>query len=165
MKIEVKKISHNARLSEETMCFSADLYVDGKNIGSVGNRGHGGCNDFNVYGADNRALMQKAEEFCKGLPPVNSYDMVLPMDLEFFVTLLVSREISRKEFTRLCKTKVVFEKGDEIYTASVPKGKTPDENYCVGYQNHFPEAKVLNFLPLNDALNIYTGNDYAPLTA
>ena len=162
MKIEVKKISHNARLSDETMCFSADLYVDGVKIGEVSNRGHGGCNDFGVYGADNRALMQKAEEFCKGLPSVNSYDIELKMDLEFFVTLLVSREISRKEFLRLRKTKVVFKKGEEIYTASVPKGKTPDENYCAGYQNHFPDVKVLNFLPIEDALALYTDEDYAP---
>lgn len=165
MKIEVKKISHNARLSEETMCFSADLYIDGKNIGTVSNRGHGGCNDFGVYGAENRALMQKAEEFCKGLPSVRSYDMDLDMDLEFFVTLLVSREISRKEFKRLCKTKVVFQKNGEIYTATVPKGRTPDENYCQGYQNHFPDVKVLNFLPIEDALDIYNGDDYAPLRA
>lgn len=166
MKIEVKKISHNARLSEETMCFSADLYIDGKNIGTVSNRGHGGSNDFGVYGAENQAAMYRAEQFCKELPVYRSYDMDLPMDLEFFVTLLVSREISRKEFLRLCKTKVVHQRKDgEIYTASVPKGRTPDENYCAGYQNHFPDVKVLNFLPIDEALTIYSHEDYVPLRA
>jgi len=35
--------------SEETTCFTATLYVDGKRVGNCSNDGHGGCNryDFN----------------------------------------------------------------------------------------------------------------------
>jgi hypothetical protein len=43
MKIELRKISFNERMSEETNCYAADLYVDGKKVGEVGNDGHGGC--------------------------------------------------------------------------------------------------------------------------
>jgi uncharacterized protein YcbK (DUF882 family) len=39
IKIELKKISVNQRLSEETNCYSADLYVDGVKWGEVCNRG------------------------------------------------------------------------------------------------------------------------------
>ena len=42
MKIELKRFSYNARLSEETNAFAADIWVDGKNVGFAKNDGHGG---------------------------------------------------------------------------------------------------------------------------
>lgn len=48
MKIEIKNISYSERMSEETSCFSADLWVDGKKIGVISNRGTGGCDDFHT---------------------------------------------------------------------------------------------------------------------
>ena len=46
MKIELKAIQYSAFASEETSCYQANLYVDGKKIGTVSNAGHGGCDDF-----------------------------------------------------------------------------------------------------------------------
>lgn len=45
-KFTLKKLSVNEALSEETLCFSADLYEDGKLIAHIGNRGRGGSNDI-----------------------------------------------------------------------------------------------------------------------
>lgn len=42
-KFELRRITHNARLSEETSAYAADLYVDGKLFAHVSNDGHGGC--------------------------------------------------------------------------------------------------------------------------
>ena len=42
MEITSKNISHNERLSEETNCFSATIYIDGKKAGEASNHGHGG---------------------------------------------------------------------------------------------------------------------------
>ena len=42
-KIELKNISHYARGSEETPCYNATVYVNGKKTIEVGNDGHGGC--------------------------------------------------------------------------------------------------------------------------
>ena len=42
MKIEIKNVKHNKQLSEETYCFSATLYVNGKRVGQCSNHGHGG---------------------------------------------------------------------------------------------------------------------------
>ena len=43
--ITLKKVKLNTAMSEETLCFSADIYEDGKLVAHVSNRGHGGCND------------------------------------------------------------------------------------------------------------------------
>jgi hypothetical protein len=44
-KITLKNLKVHETLSEETLCFSADLYEDGKLIAHVSNRGCGGSND------------------------------------------------------------------------------------------------------------------------
>lgn len=45
-RFQLKKLKVNEALSEETLCFSADLYENGKLIAHIGNRGHGGSNDI-----------------------------------------------------------------------------------------------------------------------
>lgn len=42
MNITLKSIKYYVQLSEETNCFRANLYIDGKRVGVVGNDGHGG---------------------------------------------------------------------------------------------------------------------------
>ena len=44
MKLELKNVKHAAFASQETHCFEATLYVDGKRFATVSNEGHGGCN-------------------------------------------------------------------------------------------------------------------------
>ena len=45
MDITLKKVKLVESLSEETACFSADVYVDGKLVAPVSNRGQGGPNE------------------------------------------------------------------------------------------------------------------------
>lgn len=42
----LKKVKVHDNLSEETVCFSAEVYQNGKLIAYVSNRGQGGCNDL-----------------------------------------------------------------------------------------------------------------------
>lgn len=42
MNIELKRFTTNARLSQETTAFAADVWVDGKKAGHAENDGHGG---------------------------------------------------------------------------------------------------------------------------
>lgn len=69
MKIELKKIDYNERLSEETNAFSADLYINGKKAGVASNAGHGGPTDYRPYDQAGSALIKQAEEWCLTLPP------------------------------------------------------------------------------------------------
>lgn len=46
---KLKKVKIHDDMSEETMCFSAQLWVDGKHVADVSNKGCGGSNDFYVH--------------------------------------------------------------------------------------------------------------------
>jgi hypothetical protein len=43
VKIQLKRFTTNARLSQETTAFAADVWVDGKKAGNAQNDGHGGA--------------------------------------------------------------------------------------------------------------------------
>ena len=45
-KLTLKKLKIHEDMSEETTCFSAELYEDGKLKVYLSNSGRGGCNDF-----------------------------------------------------------------------------------------------------------------------
>lgn len=45
MKLQLKKIKVYDELSEETICFTAELYADGKKVATVRNGGCGGSTD------------------------------------------------------------------------------------------------------------------------
>ena len=44
--MELKNLSHNVTFSEETHCFKASVYINGKRMLSVSNRGCGGANEY-----------------------------------------------------------------------------------------------------------------------
>ncbi len=43
MNITLKNFKHAAFASQETYCFEATVYIDGKKAGTASNDGHGGC--------------------------------------------------------------------------------------------------------------------------
>lgn len=101
MKIELKNIKFYEKLSEETNCFTADLYIDSKHTAYVQNEGRGGNTDIRwarKHDGDKERITQ-AEEYCKTLPDVDG----LKMDLEFHVDLLFEDYLKAKAQKRLEK--------------------------------------------------------------
>ncbi len=65
MNLTIKSYKRVAKLSEETDCFTCDIYLDGKKVGQASNRGNGGCNDY--YWTD-RTIGQSIENWAKTQP-------------------------------------------------------------------------------------------------
>jgi hypothetical protein len=86
MNLELKNIKFFEAGSQETNCFTADLYVDGNKIAYVNNDGHGGCTNYSTYKGDKRPVLLAAELYCKGLAP-HVYAPVAGMDDEFSVPM------------------------------------------------------------------------------
>ena len=70
MKLELKNIKHAEFASEETNCFEATLYVDGKRFALVSNEGRGGP-DL-VYPAD-RKVAQNDKAFWARVDDINAF--------------------------------------------------------------------------------------------
>ena len=70
MKLELKNVKFYESMSEETNCFQADLFIDGKKIAYVKNTGQGGCTDYGVHDFKLQSVLREAEAYCKTLPSV-----------------------------------------------------------------------------------------------
>lgn len=105
-KLTLKKVKVHEDMSEETICFSAELYDDGKLVAYVSNRGHGGSNELSP------AL--------KGLKysDVAKYDNI---DTECDIMTMVEEiNVAKKYQTK----SLVLKKGDNIYTRKTPNNKS-----------------------------------------
>ena len=66
MKIELKNFKFYDRLSEETLCFVANIWVNGVKCGNAENTGKGGCASYYHEGtAKSKELIADAEGFCE----------------------------------------------------------------------------------------------------
>lgn len=115
MKIELKKIEYNERMSEETLCFVADLYINGKKVGYCKNDGRGGCTDYNGHTKEDNQIIADAENYCKTLPKakVDGYDFEYQPTLESmiddqFTLWLKKRE--EKKMQKLMETAILIGK-------------------------------------------------------
>jgi hypothetical protein len=104
MNVQLKKISFNERMSEETNCFVADLYINGKKVGYVKNDGRGGCTDYHGDSVESNKLIAEAEKYFKAMPKVRSeefnfeYDQSLENIIdEIFTEYLKERERKKRE--------------------------------------------------------------------
>jgi hypothetical protein len=70
MKIELKNVKFLESMSEETNCFTADVFINGKKIAYASNQGHGGPTDYRVYDNKDASLLKEAEAFFLAKPEV-----------------------------------------------------------------------------------------------
>lgn len=96
MKIELKRFSHSPRLSQETIAFAADVWVDGKRVGHAENAGHGG----NTLVHLDPSVRDAVEAHGKKLVPAE-YKFV--SGTEWIVDQLVEALLRQKEEKRFAK--------------------------------------------------------------
>lgn len=154
MKLTLKNLKIMKSLSEETLCFSATAYVDGKKAFEVSNRGHGGCHD---YRAHDEALLDKADAYAKSLPPYVWADAPtadhceirqIPYDLDMLVDDLIDAIELEKRVKRLLAKVVMIEDG-KVYTFNAPRRLDVFERIKAKH----PAGMILNTMRLVDAID------------
>lgn len=153
-RIELKNIKHSEFASQETHCYQATLYIDGKKVGMVGNEGHGGPDFFYPDAKSDRAIFDAAEaevakENCPG------YDF--PNSIEIICGDLVNEWLVTKDFKRLVARKALFTVPGEAGLFQMGyKGKAkPDERLYAIVRERNPGAVVLNEMPVDEAVKIF----------
>lgn len=101
MNILLKKIEIVSRMSEETTCFTADLWIEGKHVGTAKNGGTGGPTHYSGFGLENIEIIRNAEAYCLSLPAQEYDDFSIPMTLELFIDNIIDAEVFKKETAKL----------------------------------------------------------------
>jgi hypothetical protein len=97
MNIQIKNIKIYEALSEETTCFTADVFVNGKKIAYAKNNGHGDSTYYNTYNPKHRPILEAAEEFAKTLPSTFYRNLEIKSTLENLIDDAISNKEQLKE--------------------------------------------------------------------
>jgi len=166
MKLELKNIKHTQWASEETHCYQAALYVDGKPVAIVSNDGHGGCDrdyDHPKFKGDYRVTMKAVHDYFKTLPKTDACDIFpdgMAQELEFWCADQVNEFLSVRELKRKFKSHVLFQlKGkDGIYQTKFHPTVTKGEwvvNKPAGKNYSGETRRILNDMPFTEALTVW----------
>lgn len=161
--LEVKNISHYARGSEETPCYNATVYINGKKAIEVSNDGHGGCDRQDQYDGFDYGIVQKADEWCKktfgqesftyqsdGKEEVCTYDVTL----EQHCHNELYKWLDTKALKRDLKKHYLFVEGTEL-KGYKKRANDTDTAFKHFFEKKHPNEKCLNFLPFDDALKLF----------
>ena len=119
MNLELKSVKYTEWMSEETLCFTANLWVDGKVFAEVSSQGHGGSTDFRPHSKFKTEgatyfyrRLKEVEAHCEAMPnldPCELFDEGLPMDLELWCNMEVEAFLARRDMKRKLKSHVLFQ--------------------------------------------------------
>lgn len=173
--LELKNIKHAEFASQETHCYEATVYFNNKTIGWVNNDGIGGSDTFNAkpikHGADhicakgtfadNNKLWNSLESRLAEEHPQQRLEWdnsMHDMTLESWCYNQVNKFLSKKDFNRYMKSKVVFIKPDEpkaIYHFSFKGVRSITQQHIDHIKAKYPTYKILNDMPKAEALDLW----------
>jgi len=160
MEFALKNVKYAAFASEESHCFQATLYIDGKPFCRVSNDGHGGCDDYqkikgspdDLYGeikSINKELAKEVIESDFSLDDSGTYQ--LNNDLEIVVGGLMNDWHRDNEVKRILR-RVSYLDGNELYQFKSGVGKNTAVYDAIKQSDWWkPEYQILNEMSPADA--------------
>lgn len=164
MKIELKKLKVFESGSEETYCFTADIWIDGRYQGSVRNDGRGGSHIISPPSIEAQmdAWGKTLPRYDLGIPSHEdpSKPMMVEQDAESLINDIVEKHLQSKDLKKLMSKHIVFTRRGERGVFQVrPIAKPSDvlsrtANIETMREKHNADF-ILNLIPFEDALQIY----------
>lgn len=155
MKIELKNIKHAEFASQETHCYEASLYVDGRRVAHVSNDGHGGCDMVHVLGDGDRRfannkLLHDAKQYLSrhiGYGPDAA--------LEIHCADLVNDWLLERDIKKAIKRRILFQKPDNNAIFQCKAQWKPTKENIAHLRTKQPDWIVLNDKPLDELVQIW----------
>jgi hypothetical protein len=154
MNIELRNVKYAAFASEETACFSAAVFIDGKRVGEVSNDGHGGCHRYSSF-----ELEDRLDAHAKTLPPIKK-DWC-PEGLQQTADILIDRALDyalmARDLKRCLKDRLVFVRDGKVFRSK----RLPPDALAQALANparalaQFKATALLNALPFDEALALF----------
>ena len=152
MKIDLTNVKEMKSLSEETPCYTATVYVDGKATVEVSNHGRGGYDKQHVIGVapnQSQPTLDKIKAWISENVP--KYDG-LDVDLELWCHMELYNIEAKKTFKRLCGSQIVYVKdGDLVGVKFKGVRKLQPLHFDIARKEYPP---ALNLKPFDEAWDI-----------
>lgn len=108
MNITIKNVKHSVFASQETNCFEATVYLNGIKSFIASNDGQGGCSRYDSVKGRSYQDIEEARAWVSSLPAVETEFGILDDDLDFYISRLVEREISKRQLKAIMRKNVVY---------------------------------------------------------
>lgn len=140
MKIELKNLERMASLSEETHCYTATVYIDGKPAFHASNHGHGGCDLYHRVEGYTGPSEAEVNEYLASTRPVERHErddgsfFEMKHCLEFEVGEQIDSILRQRILNRMLKNKIVVlvKDGERDALATYPaKFKPTAQNIAI----------------------------------
>jgi hypothetical protein len=162
--VEIKKIKICKFASEETTCFEAEVWIDGKRSGFVHNDGRGGNNSYTPP-----QLGFEVSEIAKSTMPkqrLSSQDKVVERDAgeEDLIAKVIAEHQDKKDLMRSLKSKMLYLKtnqetqGQSLYCVPLKQvGGDLERAISLALQRGWIASRdaVLNLMPIDSAVKAY----------
>ena len=147
MKIELKNIKVSLSLSDETYAFTASLYVDGKKIGMLSNRGCGGDDEFTPSMDQGWAIKSDVE----------NYLQQNGQDFECVVSAMVHEHVVKLDINKTLAKYLLFKKPNDstVYQYTWPKGALKKVEFLAAFKEAHPNHIVVNSLCMDEIKKIF----------
>jgi hypothetical protein len=110
---ELKAIKVNERLSEETFCYSANIYVGKTKVAEVSNHGHGGCdNQYPINKEKWQELVDAVNELPDEEKEIYGTTITLEPTIEQLCWDQVADYLQVQDFKKSIRNKVAFYTGE-----------------------------------------------------
>lgn len=155
-KIELKNLKHSDFASQETYCFEASVYIDGKKAGTVSNQGCGGCHS---YHPNTLYPLLKAE--ADKLPPhewrLNEEVLTIQPDADTIISELVTEALTAKDLKSGMRRRILFvgDDGSVYETQAMTAAALAVQLVRKDLYEKLKTKTILNLLPFTEALSIY----------
>jgi len=167
--MELKNLSHNATFSQETHCFRASVYINGKRMFTASNGGVGGPNDYlpldfskpEAFSEAMAIAREEAKQYTLKKIELGE-DLQWAIDafgdgksdelIDWLIADLINEQLTLKEMRKALKKKVMvyWPKSNEIFYLGRDK---PTDEILEKYKNHFAtksdEKNVKDWIWLN----------------
>ncbi|MDX5983000.1 hypothetical protein [Sphingomonas echinoides] len=140
MLIELHKLRIIKALSEETPCYTAEIWIDGALAFHASNRGHGGADDYRQVSAITEA---EVNSWLRVNRPTRSFHgMSFEPDLEHEIARLMDEAEHLGLLRRRKRTNVITIEDGEVYTYPL-KGR-PAATLIAAIRAKKPDIEIVN---------------------
>ena len=155
MKIELKALKYSDFASQETHCFQANIYIDGKMKGTADNDGRGGMTTIRPWQLHNEIKL-----YTDKIPPkVYTYgdqSMTLEASPDSYIDELVTLALHERDLKRAMRTRILFTRGNQVFeTQKLPAAQMAADFKNPNLKERLKADKILNLLPVAEALKLY----------
>jgi len=155
MKIELKALKYSDFASQETHCFQANIYIDGKMKGTADNDGRGGMTTIRPWQLHNEIKL-----YTDKIPPkVYTYgdqSMTLEASPDSYIDELVTLALHEKDLKRAMKTRILFTRENQVFeTTKFSAAQMAVDLASPHLKERLKADQILNLLPVAEALKLY----------